>query len=54
MFRTGELARDIGTVLVGKEAIEVGLINDVGGLGQAVRKLEQLIEERKAKPKEVH
>jgi ATP-dependent protease ClpP protease subunit len=25
MFRTGELARDIGTVLVGKEAINVGL-----------------------------
>jgi ATP-dependent protease ClpP protease subunit len=46
MFRTGELARDIGTVLVGKEAINVGLINEVGGLGQAVKKLKSLIEER--------
>ena len=47
MFRTGELARDIGTVLIGKEAVEKGLINEVGGLGQAVAKLKQLIEEGK-------
>lgn len=51
MFRTGELARDIGTVVVGKEAVDVGLINEVGGLGQAVAKLNQLIEEqRKSNP----
>ena len=45
MFRTGELARDIGTVLVGKDAVEVGLIDEVGGLSQAVRKLEELIDQ---------
>ena len=44
MFRTGELARDIGTVLIGKEAIEVGLIDEVGGLGPAIQKLKELIE----------
>lgn len=44
MFRTGELARDIGTVLVGKEAIDVGLIDEVGGLGSAIKKLKDLIE----------
>ncbi len=49
MFRTGELARDIGTVLVGKEAVSIGLIDDVGGLGQAVQKLNQLI---KMKPQQ--
>lgn len=49
MFRTGELARDIGTVLIGREAVEVGLIDEVGGLGQAVQKLKELIEERKNK-----
>ena len=31
MFSTGQLARDIGTVLVGKDAVEVGLIREVGG-----------------------
>lgn len=44
MFRTGELARDIGTVLIGKDAVEIGLINEVGGIGDAVRKLNELIE----------
>ena len=42
MFRTGELARDIGTVLVGEEAVKAGLIDAVGGLSQAVRKLREL------------
>lgn len=43
MFRTGELARDIGTVLVGKEAVSIGLIDEVGGLGTAVARLNALI-----------
>ena len=47
MFETGELARDIGTVLVGNDAVEVGLINNVGGLGVAVNKLQELIEQKK-------
>lgn len=47
MFRTGDLARDIGTVLVGQDAVECGLINEVGGLGQAVRKLKELIRQQK-------
>ncbi|MHB9095455.1 MAG: ClpP family protease [Eubacteriales bacterium] len=47
MFRTGELARDIGTVLIGKDATECGLIDEVGGISGAVKKLNQLIEERK-------
>lgn len=42
MFRTGELARDIGTVIVGKEAVQEGLIDDVGGLAQALSKLRQM------------
>lgn len=36
MFRTGELARDIGTVLVGAEAVREGLIDQVGGVGEAL------------------
>ena len=37
MFSTGKLARDIGTVLVGSDAVKCGLIDEVGGIGQAVR-----------------
>jgi ATP-dependent protease ClpP protease subunit len=48
MFRTGELARDIGTVLVGKDAVEVGLIDAVGGIKEAVSHLKYLIDQRGA------
>lgn len=47
MFRTGELARDIGTVLIGKDAVECGMIDEVGGISGAVRKLNELIAERR-------
>lgn len=46
MFRTGELVRDIGTVLIGRDAVREGLIDSVGGLTEAVRKLESLISGR--------
>lgn len=49
MFNSGQLARDIGTVLVGKDAVEVGLVKEVGGLGQAVARLQKMVEERKSK-----
>ncbi len=44
MFRTGELARDIGTVLVGDDAVKEGLIDETGGLGAAVRHLRQMMD----------
>ena len=43
MFRTGELVRDVGTVLIGPEAVRVGMIDEVGGLAQAVAKLEEMM-----------
>ncbi len=46
MFNSGQLARDIGTVIVGEDAVKEGLINEVGGLGEATRKLEELIRYR--------
>ncbi len=46
MFRTGELARDIGTVLVGKDAVDVGLIEAVGGVDTALAKLLSMIKPR--------
>ncbi len=44
MLKTGELANDVGTVLFGEEAARIGLINEVGGLADAIRKLNELIE----------
>lgn len=47
MFTTSELANDVGTVLVGREAVEYGLINEIGGLSDALAKLRRLIKEQK-------
>ncbi|SMO55434.1 ClpP family protease [Melghirimyces algeriensis] len=44
MFRTGELARDIGTNVIGSDAVKYGLIHRVGGLGDALNELNQKIE----------
>jgi ATP-dependent protease ClpP protease subunit len=45
MLKTGELARDIGTTVVGKDAVEYGLIDQIGGLGDAMKKLNEMIEQ---------
>jgi ATP-dependent protease ClpP protease subunit len=45
MLDTGKLARDMGTILVGRQAVEEKLIQEVGGLGAALAKLRDLIEE---------
>lgn len=47
MFSKGNLTRDIGTNVVGTDAVEYGLINEVGGVGQALIKLNKLIEENR-------
>lgn len=44
MFRTGELARDIGTNVIGPDAVEYGLIDHVGGLGEALKELNRRVE----------
>ena len=43
MNETDEIANDVGTILVGKEAVDIGLINEVGGLKQALAKLKGMI-----------
>lgn len=45
MLKTGELARDIGTTVVGRDAVQYGLIDGIGGLGAAMAQLRRLIEE---------
>ncbi len=47
MMNTQMLTKDVGTILVGKEAVDVGLINEIGGIADAFRKLKELIAEKK-------
>ncbi len=49
MFSTSELANDVGSILVGKEAVDYGLINEIGGLKDAMAKLHSLIDLSKSK-----
>ncbi|TPV44458.1 translocation-enhancing protein TepA [Bacillus dicomae] len=46
MFAKGNLTRDIGTNVIGGDAVKYGLIDDVGGIGNAIRKLNELIDAR--------
>lgn len=46
MFKMGELLRDVGTVLVGEDAVRAGLIDSVGSLSDALKKLDELIKAR--------
>ncbi|AEJ43337.1 ClpP family protease [Alicyclobacillus acidocaldarius] len=47
MLNTGEMAKDIGTTVVGRDAVKYGLCDEVGGLGHAMKKLKDLIREHK-------
>ena len=42
MTRTGTFTKDLGTILVGEEAVKEGLVNEVGGIKEAVAKLRSL------------
>ena len=53
MLQTGELAADVGSVIYGEEAVELGLIDEIGGLSDALTYLHKMIEQRKrAEPAE--
>lgn len=43
MLQTGELAADVGSVIYGEEAVELGLIDHIGGLSDALECLHKLI-----------
>jgi len=47
MLRTGELASDVGTVLYGEEAVSVGLVDQIGGLSDALDWLHAQIDREK-------
>ena len=48
MLKTGELAADVGSVIYGQEAVELGLIDEIGGLSSALDCLHGMIRERRA------
>ena len=45
MMATGEMATDVGTILYGKEAVNSGLIDHLGGLSDALDALHEMIEQ---------
>jgi ATP-dependent protease ClpP protease subunit len=51
MLKTGELANDVGTVLFGQEAVDYGIINEVGGLANALKKLGENIDKKEKETK---
>ena len=48
MMATGEMATDVGTILYGKEAVSSGLIDELGGLNDALRELHTMIESNRS------
>lgn len=49
MLDTSLLVKDVGTMLDGKEAVQEGLIDQVGGIKEALQKLYEMIDEEKKK-----
>ena len=47
MMATGEMATDVATILYGKEAVASGLIDQLGGLNDALTALHKMIDKRK-------
>ena len=49
MFTTSELANDTGTIMYGEDAVEYGIIDEVGNVHDALEKLSVLIQKNKEK-----
>lgn len=47
MLNTGFLTKDLGTILVGSEAVNEGIIREVGGMKEALAKLHEMIQKDK-------
>lgn len=52
MMNTSMLTKDLGTILVGSQAVSEGIINEVGGIDEAMKKLHQMIEDSKERGKD--
>lgn len=49
MMNQGMLTKDLGTILVGRDAVREGIISEVGGISQAVQKIHELAQRKKKK-----
>lgn len=49
MNATGNMANDVGTILYGEDAVKMGLIDEIGGLDAALKKLKSMISEEEEK-----
>lgn len=49
MNQRDDLLNDVGTMLIGKQAVECGLIDEVGGISKSIEKLKELIEKNDLK-----
>lgn len=47
MLNSHELVKDVGTLLEGEDAVREGMIDEVGGIDQALYKLHQMIDARR-------
>lgn len=47
MLTTDDMANDVGTILFAKHAVDCGIINEMGGLSQALQKMYELIAEQR-------
>ena len=47
MMETRVMTKDLGTILVGKECVQEGIINEVGGIKEAIAKLHEMIHEQR-------
>ncbi|MCY6356648.1 ClpP family protease [Clostridium sp. ZS2-4] len=47
MAQTDELLNDMGTILIGNQAVEYGLIDEVGGISNAMKKLDEMIDNKR-------
>jgi len=45
---TGEIATDVGSVVYGREAVEVGLVDQLGSVGDALAYLHEEIEKNRS------
>lgn len=51
MLDTSQLVKDVGTILSGDEAVEEGLISEVGGIKEATMKIHELIDKKNGSKK---
>lgn len=45
MAKTDDLLNDMGTILIGQQAVDIGIIDSIGGIKDAINKLKELIKE---------